>query len=207
MHHTHYDKHEKTLQGLAKAINYTLEVRGRDEGESFIWVSLRSGDRDFPDLSVDFSERTGKFRFSTLLPNDRWGYAQKGYPLSPALATNDTNVSATNTPERIAGYVRKLIGDQHTAHQAHLASIKSSEDYYDRQMAYVENLALMLEHHKPWVEGLNEKPNHQGTVTTRLSFGDNYDISVDVTGSGITVKLSSMDAHKAAKVIHEYLRK
>jgi hypothetical protein len=205
MHHTLLDKHRDTLTNLAKAIGYTLEVRG-EEGESYLWVALIAPYNITPNLSVDFSEKSGKFRFSTMLPVDRWFYPQKGYN-HKGPATGDTNVSATNSPERIAGYVRKLIADQHDAHTAHLAYIRSSEDYYDKQMASLENLALMLEQHKPKVEGLYEKPNHQGTVKSRLYFHDKYGISVEVLGSGVNVSITGMDPSKAAKVIHEYLRK
>lgn len=204
MHHTFLTKHRDLLASIADSIGYTLEVRG-EEGDSFLWVGLNAPDKSTPSLSVDYSERSGKLRFSTMLPVDRWGYPQKGYQMgySNKLATNDTNVSATNSTERIAGYVRKLIREQHDAHMAHLEAIERAEAYYDRQMDTLDRLAFMLPHLKPQVHGLNERPNHNGVVKTSITFPDRHDISVEVTGSGVNINATSIGARIAAKMLHE----
>lgn len=203
MYHEHFIKHENHLRSIATLVDYTLEIR-HEEGDSCCSVFLNAPDKSSPDLSVDYLSKDARFSFRAMLPHDRWGYPQRnGYGSSAHEAT----VSVTNNAAKAAGYVNRLIKGAMEDHGKHLTTIKSMEDYYDRQMGNLENLALLIEHLKPRVHGLNAKPNHNGAVSTSIDFPDNYDLSIEVSGSGVTIKATSLEPYRAAKMIHAYFQK
>lgn len=195
MHKDSFKQHKQLLTDIANAIGYTVEQRGYEDGESYIWVSLKAPDATKPSLSVDFKD--GKLRFATMLPTDRWGYPQRdGYHG----ASIHANVSASNDVKKAAGYVKRLLASAQESHDKNLLVVEGVHGYYDKQMQNGAELVGLLEDIGAVADNLGEKPNHNGSVTLRVTLPNLYE-SAQVEGGGVHLTLGTLSPQLAAKVL------
>lgn len=199
MHRTKYTP--ELAQYLATAcdhLGYALNVRGIEEGESYLNITLNPIDRSLPDLYVDM-DNDGKMVFTTLLPRDRWGHAHRSYNGdSSASQKVDPN---KNGAERCAKYVDKMVSGYMEQHRHHLKTVVDIEAAYDKQMKVVEGLLAATKDIGGEARGWRDTPNHTGDLNITINFPDHYHSLTVGYGGNIKIDIGSVTPEQAAEIM------
>jgi len=197
----HLTTYRQYLEDLAARISYKFTTKTED-GDSYSAVYMVPMDLGKPEMFVDYSSKEGKLRFVTLLPHDRWGYAQKGYT-SSLPSTHECSINPDkNTVSRAATHVGKMILESIPVHAKHVEMVKGTESYYDRQMENAIQFVEQLNANgvKNFPMGIGERPNHNGVVMVTVRYGDGYDIA-EITGNGVQIKTGNITPGLAAGIV------
>ena len=190
-------QHTPYLSAMAVAMGYSLDA-SFDDGERWGRVTLNPSD-DGPVLFIDTVNNSGRLHWSTLLPTDRWGYAQRAY--GSASTFNGTFDPSKNTPERAAARIMAALKEYAPYHAAHVQECRRIEAAYDKQQAVAQTMLYGLPGYGASAYNMGHKPNHNGEAPITISAPGKYASAKVGYGGSIDLTIGSVTPEQACVIL------